>query len=219
MPLLQHLLRSPQTYLLLVGLGLGYGGLLHWQGTRPVVWVCGGAIALITLAAWIWQNRPQPQLEGATDNLLDPVVFRERLKIVERQLPNAAQPEWTQAQSWALQIQQSAESIAQREPSLTPDLLEALHTVLDLSGQVAGALQVTQKIQTESYRQLAQEQLAKSSDRLRETWTQMQQLQDQLALSALEQQAAQTEPLPAQLRLLITHNKTTLQTSDHPPAL
>lgn len=191
---------------------------MRWQGTRPIVWIMGGAIALITLAAWVWQNRPQPQPEGAADNLLDSVIFRERLKGVERQLPDASQPEWTQAQTWALQIQQSAEGIAQREPSLTPDLLEALHTVLDLAGQVAGALQVTQKIQTEAYRQLAQEQLTKSSDRLRETWTQMQQLQDQLALSALEQQAAQTEPLPAQLRLLITNNKTTLH-SDHPPAL
>lgn len=219
MPLLQNFLRLPQTYLLLLGLVMGYGGLLRWQGTRPIVWLLGGAIALITLAVWVGQTRPQPQPEGAADNLLDPIVFRERLKVLERQLPPASPPEWTQAQTWALQIQQCAEQIAQREPSLTPDLLEALHTVLDLSSQVAEALHVTQRIQTPTYRQLAQERLTLSGDRLHETWAQMQQLQDQLALSALEQQAAQTEPLPAQLRLLIADNKTTLQTSENSSSL
>lgn len=216
MRLLQNALRQPQTYLLLLGLALGWGLLIRWQGMRPTVWIVGGAIALVTLVVWVWEIRPQPIPEGAADNLLDRVVFLEKLKILERQLPNAGQQEWVQAQTWAQRTQEFAEQIAQREPTLTPELLEALYTVLDLSGQVAEALQVTQKIQTPTYRQLAEERLRMSGDRLRATHDQMQQLQDQLALSTLEQQVANSEPLPARLRLLITDNKTTLRSPDTP---
>lgn len=212
MPLL-HSFRLPQTYLLLLGLGIGYGLLLRWQGTRAIVWWAGGAIVLITLAVWSWQTRPQPRSQTA-DNLLDRPVFLEQLNQMTRSLPQATQPVWTQAQTWALQTQNSAQQIAQQEPALTADLLEALHTVLDLTRQVAEALRVTQTIQTAAYQELAQNQLKLSCDRLQETALQMQQLQDQLALSALEQQSSQTEPLPAQLRLLIAHNKTSLHPSD-----
>lgn len=211
---LQHLLRLPQTYWLLVGVALGYGVLLRWQGMRLVVWVVGGAIALLTLLFWAWENRPKPRSQGAEDNLLDAAVFLERLRTLERRLPVAAQPEWTQAAGWVKQTHAAAAQIAIREPALMPDLLEALHTVLDLADQVVEGLQVSRQVQTTTYRQLAGERLQMSCDRLRETHDQMQQLRDQLALSALEQQAAQTNPLPAQLRLLIADNKTMLQSVD-----
>jgi hypothetical protein len=213
MPLL-HLFRLPQTYLLLLGLAIGYGMLIRWQGTRPIVWLAGGVITGLTLVAWVGQTTRLSRSSRSADNLLDRTLFLTQLHALGRSLPAGSQPTWQQAQTWASQTQDCAVQIAQREPALLPDLLEALHTVLDLSAQVAEALQVRQTIQTPAYQQLAQHQLQLSCDRLQSTASQMQQLQDQLALSALEQQRLQTEPLPAQLRLLIANNKTSLHSSD-----
>lgn len=203
-------LSVPQTYFLLVGVALGYACLIAALRPRPVVLGVGGAIALGTIAVWIGGFRPQPVSPDALNNLLERQNFLSRLVDLEAKIPNLPQSQWTETRQWAEQSQLSAEQIAQREPTLIPDLLEAMHTVLDLAGQVAEALQVIAQIQTATYRELAQQRLHASSDRLQQTHAQLQSLQDQIALASLDRSGADAN-LPGRLQILIAENKTTLQ--------
>jgi hypothetical protein len=204
--------RLPQTYLLLIGIGLGYFYLIRWLGSRPVVLVSGGVIALAAIASWLWEFKQKPVQPESAVNLLDREVFLTHLAALERNIPSLPEPRWEQARTWAERIQVFAQRIAEREPTLIPAVLEALYTVLDLLRQVVEALQVMGQIQTSSYRNLAQQRLQASCDRLQQTHDQFQQLQDQIALSALEQGASGvTSTLPTRLQVLIADNKTTLQ--------
>ncbi|MEB3233193.1 MAG: hypothetical protein VKJ64_19460, partial [Leptolyngbyaceae bacterium] len=99
---------------------------------------------------------------------------------------------------------------------LHPDLLEAVHTVLDLTQQVADALNVLQTIQTPVYQQMVQARLRQSCDRLQQTHQQLQQLQDQVALASLDANAA---TLPQRLQQLIAANQEILNADTFNSAL
>ena len=204
--------RLPQTYGLLAGTALGYFGFVVWLGGRWIVLGVGGAIALATIGAWLWLFCQASA--GWATNLLDRATFLAQLAVLERRSPGTSQATWKQARQWAQATQEFAGRIASREPSLTPELLEALHTVLALTGQVAEALQAVEQVQSATYRPLAHQRLQANCDRLQKTHDQLQHLQDQLFLSTLDREAmTSTTSLPLSLRLVIEANRTTLQQS------
>lgn len=208
----RQVFRLPQTYALLAGTALGYFGFVVCLGGRPIVLGVGGAIALATIGAWLWQLR-QASADW-TANLLDRVTFLAQLAALDRRSPAISQATWKQARQWAQATQGFAARIANQEPSLTPELIEALHTVLALAGQVAEALQAVEQVQSAIYRPLARQRLQASCDRLQKTHDQLQHLQDQLFLSALDQEATtSTTNEPLSLRLVIEANRTALQHS------
>lgn len=204
----------PHTYFLLVGTGLGYVALVLWVGPQPLVFGVGGAIALAMILAWFWGFRASD--ESANANLLEPSVFQSRLAAIAPPARSTAKT-WQTAQQWATESHQAAIAIAQREPTLTPDLLEALYTVLALTQQVAKTSEALEQVQTETYRTLTQQHLQASRDRLQETHQQLQQLQDQVLLADLSREAIASERLPMRLKVLIDANKTVLQPPDLPP--
>ncbi|NEP19949.1 MAG: hypothetical protein F6J97_24190 [Leptolyngbya sp. SIO4C1] len=205
-----QLLRSPQTYALVVGALAGFGGLVLWLGARPVVWLSGGGIAGVMTLGWASGYRQSMTALDSSD-LLTAASFEQQLRSHSAKVPHPSSQPWQQAHSWAAASQSFAHQIATQEPLLRSDLLEALHTVLDLARQVAEALQVIDKVQTPVYRQMAQQRLQASCDRLQATYQQLQQLQDQVALSSLETGPA---ALPERLKLIIAANRQSLE----PPA-
>jgi len=207
-----RLSRQPHTYLLLVAVGLGYALLLAAAGTTPVALLVGGLIGAAMVGCWGWGFRRQPPSVGEASNLLLASAFEQHLLPLGERVPASGQPTWQQARTWAVESQQLAAQIGQRDPLLQVELLEALHTVLHLSGQVADALAVQPQVQTPTYQAMAAERLATSCDRLQATRNQLQQLQDQLALSALDSAAAAA--LPQGLQTLIQANRQIL--SDPP---
>ncbi|HEY9647150.1 MAG TPA: hypothetical protein V6C88_12305, partial [Chroococcidiopsis sp.] len=199
----------------LAGVTLGFICFVTVLRPRPVVLGVGGAIALGTTAAWFSGFRPAPFSPDAAVDLLERDNFMSQLSGLELKLPGLPNSTWTEARQWAEQTQQFAERIAIREPTLIPELLETMHTVLDLSGQVAEALQVIRQIQTPTYRTLAQQRLDASRDRLQQTFSQMQALQDQMAIASLDR-GSDDATLPLSLQALIADNKTILQATPTP---
>lgn len=210
---------QPQTYLLLLGTALGYGGLLWLAGPKPITVLGGGGISAAMIGSWAWGFRP-PKNEDPSSNLLDAAVFRSQIDPLGKRVPTASQPTWTEAQAWAVASQRFAARICEREPMLQGDLLEALHTVMALSQQVAEGLAVIPQIETATYRHLTQQRLEASRDRLRDTHDQLQQLQDQVALASLDSNTLERDTpsgdLPQGLQTLIVANKHILE--DTPPA-
>lgn len=199
-----------QTRMLLLGVGVGYLCLILWLRPRPIVLLSGGAIALLTTASWVQQaQRFVPQ---KSENLLQREVFVEQLVILDRQVAYVDRAEWNSAYRWTQSAYDAAAQLAQREPLLLPELLETLHTVLELAAQVVAAMQVLRQVQTPLYQTIAQQQLQASCDRLQSTCTQLQQLQDQLAVDHLERRSQSTDAtLPTSLQILIADNKNALQ--------
>ncbi len=204
----RRLFRLPQTYFLIVGVGLGYVSFIIWLGMRPVVFLIGGAIGIAMLASWVWKLRQIQSLAKA--NLLDQDIFLAQLTKLQRKLAGYSYSDWEQVLYWARETQVFAVRIASREPELTPELIETLYTVLALSDQVAEAVVAIEEIETEIYRNLTEQHLQKSYSRVQETYNQLQQLQDQIVLSSLETSGVKAG-LPRRLRLLIADNKTALQ--------
>ncbi|BAZ82263.1 hypothetical protein NIES73_35390 [Sphaerospermopsis kisseleviana NIES-73] len=204
---LLNVTRYQQTYWLVAGAIIGYVGFVVILGTTRLVIGVGGAIALGMIAFWCWNvNQSLPK---STHNLLERETFLAHLKKLEPQIDKSSQTTWRQAYQWAEATQQFATQIAQIEPSLIPELLEALYTVISLTQQVVFALVTVNQVQSSTYRPLAQEQLQISCDRLQQTHDELQQLQDQILLSHLNH----THPninLPKTLQLIITANKTAL---------
>lgn len=207
--------RQPQTYLLLVAAGLGYALLLAAVGTTPLALLVGGLIGAVMVGHWGWGFRHQPPSAGEASNLLLAPAFEHRLVSLGDRVPASGQSTWQQARTWATESQQLAAQIGQRDPLLQVELLETLHTVLHLSGQVADALAVQPQVQTPTYQALAAERLDTSCDRLQATRDQLQQLQDQLAISALDSSA--TAALPQGLQTLIQANRQILADPPPPP--
>ena len=204
--------RQPQTYLLLVGTGLGYALLLTTVGPRPLAWAGGGAIATTMVASWLggWRRSAPPELGS---DLLDRDTFMQHLDLLTQGLPSRQQRPWRQTVTWALESQAFAHQIYQRDPLLQADLLEALHTVVDLARQVAEGLAVIEQVQTPTYRQLAQQRLTASSDRLQVTHAQLQQLQDQVTLASLDPETGRGSLLPQGLQTLIAANRDILESN------
>lgn len=204
----RRLFRLPQTYFLIVGVGLSYISFILWLGIRPVVLLIGGAISILMLASWVWKLRQIQSLAKA--NLLDQDIFLAQLTKLQRKLAGHSYSDWEQVLYWGRETQVFAVRIASREPELTPELIETLYTVLALSDQVAEAVIAREEIETEIYRNLTEQHLQKSYNRVQETYNQLQQLQDQIVLSSLETSGVKAG-LPRRLRLLIADNKTALQ--------
>ena len=201
--------KMPQTYLLLLGTALGYGALLWLAGPTPLAWIGGSGIAATMVGSWIAAVRNPAQAEPSS-NLLEAEVFRLQLEPLGKRVPAATQATWTEVLDWATASQRFAASIYERDPLLHVELLEALHTVMALAKQVAEGLAVVAQIETPTYRQLTQQRIEASRDRLRDTHNQLQQLQDQVALASLDSDAT-TEDLPQGLKTLIVANKHILE--------
>jgi hypothetical protein len=205
--------KLPQTYLLLVGLGLGYAVLWGLAGNRWLTFLGGAVIAGAMVGSWALGFRRNPSV-ASDSNLLNVEAFIYHIEPLGQRVPGSGQKTWRQVEAWAAESQQFAARIAERDPLLQMELLEALHTVVDLARQVADGLAVISQIETSTYRQLAQQRLTASRDRLQATHAQLQQLQDQVALSSLEAEASQAS-LPQSLQILISANKLILE--DPPP--
>ncbi|MGF1568984.1 MAG: hypothetical protein ACFCVD_13100 [Nodosilinea sp.] len=201
---------QPQTYILLTGTGLGLAALVWLAGARPLVWLAGSGVAAAMVGSWATGFRSAPNLARGGD-LLQADTFASQLLPLSRQVPPKAQPTWRQAQTWASESQRFAARIYERDSFLQVELLEAMHTVLDLSRQVAEALAVIDQIETPTYRQLAQQRLGASCDRLQATHAQLQQLQDQVTLAGLDDDPSSASSLPHQLQTLIATNKHILE--------
>lgn len=203
----RNLAQYQQTYWLIAGAIGGYIGFVLILGTTPLVIGIGGAIALAMIAVWFWTMNQA--LAKSTHNLLEREIFLAHLNNCQRQIDKSYQITWRQAYQWAKATQQFAQQIAQLEPTLIPELIEALHTVLALTQQVVSALATTNQVQSSKYRFLAKQQLQISCDRLQHTHNQLQQLQDQVLLSKLNQPHTQIN-LPKTLQVIITENKTAI---------
>lgn len=204
----------PQTYLLLGGTALGYALLIFLAGPRPVAGLAGAGVAAAMVGSWVVGFRPDETATNSGD-LLDAQTFAGRLGTLGQRVPKPAQKTWAQVHTWASESQRFAAQIYERDSLFQLELLEAMHTVLDLSGQVADALAVIDQIETPAYRQMAQQRLASSCDRLQATHAQLQQLQDQIALSTLD--SPDDDTLPQRLQTLIDANKTILQNNPDSP--
>lgn len=207
------LMRQPQTYLLAFGVGLGFAVLVGLAGWRPLVLIGGGAIALAMIGTWAagFRTTPTPLTVG---DLLNPQVLDQEMTALEQKVPQPRQDPWPQVRTWAEDARRFADRICDRDPLMRADLLEALHTVLDLARQVAEALQVIDHIETPAYQKLAQKRLRASCDRMAATHSQMQQLQDQVALSALDPSQPADTALPQRLQTLVAANRQILNTID-----
>lgn len=205
---------QPQTYLLLGGTALGYALMMVLAGPKPVAVLAGSAVAAAMVSSWAAGFRPNSAVANSGD-LLDAQTFAAQLGILEQRVPSKSQKTWRQVQAWAIESQQFAARIYSRDSLLQVELLEAMHTVLDLSGQVADGLAVLDQIETPAYQQMAQQRLDASCDRLAATHSQLQQLQDQTALSSLDTSTDNT--LPQRLQTLIDANKTILQNNQDSP--
>ncbi len=207
--------RSPQTYLLLAGTGLGYATLLFFVGPRPLAWLAGGGISAAMVGTWATGFKGSIESFSDSSNLLEGESFAHQLQQFDQRVPQPGQSTWQRARTWATESQRFAERIYEQDPLMQVELLEAMHTVLDLARQVAEALAVRDQIETPTYRQLAQQRLEASCDRLQASHAQLQQLQDQVALAKLDQSAAGGSTLPQRLQNLVAANKQILE-NPHP---
>ncbi|BCL38416.1 hypothetical protein [Nostoc sp. MS1] len=204
---LRNLAQYQQTYWLIAGAISGYIGFVLILGTTPLVIGIGGAIALAMIAVWF--RTVNQALAKSTHNLLEREIFLAHLNKCQRQIDKSSQTTWQQSYQWAKATQQFAQQIAQLEPTLIPELIEALHTVLDLTQQVVSALATTHQVQSSKYHFLAKQQLQISCDRLENTHNQLQHLHDQFLLSRVNQNHNELN-LPKTLQVIITENKTAI---------
>ncbi|NJO39201.1 MAG: hypothetical protein HC769_12705 [Cyanobacteria bacterium CRU_2_1] len=210
---LQHYFsRLPHTYFLLLGLAIGYIGFMGWLGIRSIVLLSGAVIVALAIVSWYRQLQSHKTTHSATPstssaNLLQIDVFLNHINVLNNQIPDASRSLWQSVEQQAQDIQKIATQIAAQESTFIPDLLETLHTVLDLVDQLVQALQVIQQVQTPRYRELAQQQLQSSQTRLQFTHDQLQELRDQMALEHLKQRSLTTASvISTRLQTLIAEN-------------
>ncbi|MBL1177974.1 hypothetical protein [Pantanalinema sp. GBBB05] len=223
--------RLPQTIWLLVGAGLAYLCFITVLGIQLIVLLSGGAIALITIIWWFRQI--QPHLIQALTNLLDRDVYLTQLRSIKPAFITISPPPifrqttenthnsstlitrrlaWQQTYQWAKEAHQYAKQIANQQATLTPELLEALYTVLALVELIVRSLEVLDQVKTSTYKHLAQQHFQASCDRLQATHNQLQQLHDQVMISDLHHPLNPSETdLPHRLQLVVDANKLTLQ--------
>ena len=209
--------RQPQTYLLLAGTGLGYAALLLVVGARPLAWVTGGGISAAMVGTWTTGFRRPSEPLTSGSNLLESESFAQQLQQFDQRVPQKGQGTWRQVRTWAVESQRFAERIYEQDSLLQIELLEAMHTVVDLARQVAEALEVMNQIETPTYRQMAQQRLKASCDRMQASHVQLQQLQDQVALAKLDQSSAGGGTLPQRLQNLVAANQQILEANRPDP--
>jgi len=205
-------LRASQTHLLLFSTGLALTWFIILLPSRPIVWFSGGTISCMTAISWFLKFQHRKVLPS-TVNLLDQQVFLSQLTLQEHTCSFRAKPIWLKVHQQSNKIQVFASQIAQQEATLIPDLLESLHTVLELSDQVRETLKVLDQIQMPVYQNLAEQRLKHSCDRLKTTHEQLQHLYEHTVLSKVSQNIGISQ-LPERLQLLIDTNKAALQASN-----
>lgn len=193
---------------LLMGLLLGYVSFIGWLGVRIIVLLSGGMIVGFVVALWyLNRDRHHPSHAAVSANLLETDVFISCIGPFSSHIPAASQSQWRAARLQAQAIQEIAQQIAQQESTFIPDLLDTLYTVLELTEQLAQALQVTHQVQTPRYRELAQYQLKSSQARLQQTHDQLQELRDQMALADLEWTSRKaTSGISTRLQIITAEN-------------
>jgi hypothetical protein len=202
--------KLPQTQLLLLGVVLGYSCLLWVLRPHPLTVFGGGLIALATMGAWAFEVRKE--FSWMQENLLDRDVFLLHFRMVEQIVDDYSSKLWQDARSWVLDIQEFAYQIGKKEPNLTPELLEILYTTLFLVKQLLDTLMATHYVKTKTYREMAQQQLRASYNRLQTTHDQLEVLHDQVVLLSLDRiSPSDMEAIPLQLQIVIEANRTTLQ--------
>ncbi|MDZ8106250.1 MAG: hypothetical protein RM338_11605 [Nostoc sp. DedQUE12a] len=202
-------LRFSDTQLLLIGLLIGYVGFVLWLGMRLIVLLSGAVIVVLAIASsYVQLKRPKTNSLVTSANLLEKDVFLSHIKCLDNQIPDVSQPLWRSVQQQAEAIQEIATQIAEQESTFTPDLLETLHTVLDLVEQIIPVLQITPQLRMSSYREFAQQKLESSRQRLQQTHKQLQELHDQFALENLKKRSFTTsDVISARLQILIAENE------------
>jgi hypothetical protein len=215
----QKIFRLPQSYFIFAGTGLGYLLFVMWLGMRSLVLIVGGAIALTMIFVWLWYIKDievkvsSTELESLetsdlSSDLLNREVFLKLLPTLEFENSKESRSTWQVVSHWAESSQTYCMKIAEQEPTLIPDLLDALHTVLALSQEIAETLQAMEQLQTSNYRRLAEESIRASCDRLKSSYEKLQNLHDQAIL--LKIPAARFD-LPQQIKFLIEANEATLE--------
>lgn len=218
----QQSFRSRQTRYLLLWLLAVYSAYLVWLGVRPVVFVSGASICVMTLFSWpLVLRSPTEDSRNKSDksdgsNLLDKAVFQCRLETLCTlpqgvRLNETALSYWQKTYAQVGEIHQVVVAIAAQESLFIPDLLDTLHTVLDLSAQFSKAFGAAKKMKTSSYQKVAQQQLRASTYRLSQTYSQLQELHDQLLVEGIETEAFDvTSGVSERLQPLIKSNKSEL---------
>jgi hypothetical protein len=200
-----------QAQILILGVLTGYVGFVFWLGLRWIPLLSGAVIVAGAIATWFVQIKHQKIKHSVlitSENLLKAEVFLSQLNRLGEQIPQDARSLWQSVQQQAEAIQQTAVRISQKEATFIPDLLETLHTVLDLVDQLAQALQGIQQVQMPRYQALAQQQLNTSKVRLRQTQNQLQELCDQIVLENLKQHSLMTTSvISTRLQMLIEENE------------
>ncbi|MEA5568128.1 hypothetical protein [Anabaena sp. UHCC 0399] len=207
-PSRRKIFQLSQTKLLITGLLISYLGFIFWLGMRLIVIFSGAVIVVLAIASWYMQlQRQKSRTLANSADLLQLDVFLGHINYLDNQIPHACQSLWRSVRQQTLTIQQITIQISQQESTFTPDLLETLHTVLDLLDRLIKALQVTEKVQTSHYRELAKQQLQSSLTRLQHTQDQLQELHDQIALDNLGQPTlTNSGVISTRLQTLIVEN-------------
>jgi hypothetical protein len=207
----QSALKIPQTQYLLVGLSLGFLGFIRSLGLRWITLICGVLIVGVAIAAWFIQlESRQSQPTPRSTNLLDPATFEEQLDFWNPQIPDASQSIWQAIQQQAEATRQVALQIAQKEPSFTVDLLETLHSVLDLVEHLAQTLRELPTVKSSHYRNSMQQQMQVGQTRLEQTLQQVQEIHDQIVLERMYQQlpySTASSVISSRLQQLVAKNE------------
>jgi hypothetical protein len=196
-----------ETHYLLLGVGASYLAFVIRLGMRPMVLLIGAVISIGTIIVWYWQLHRV--LSTASADLLQPKIFLHYLRAFESQIPHRSKTSWETIRQQSQMIQQLATQTAQRDPTLIPELLETLHTILALVEKIVYALQALQQVETYLAQQRAEQKLRQGAARLQESHQSLQELHDQLALQHLE--SDQTCPSAIDwLQILIAANQAIL---------
>lgn len=199
--------------LIAIMLGL-YSLYLYWLGLRPIVMLSGLIIVTITILSWL--TAPSPSPPATNNNLLDPAIFYSQLQTLFHlpktiTLEEGAQSHWQQTYTTSQSIHSATVAIAQQESLFIPDLLDTLHTVLELISQYVQAFHATQQMKTLIYQKVAQQQILTSHHRLTETQRQLQELHDQLLAEDIATRSPRiTSGVSTRLQTLIDTNRTEL---------
>ncbi|MEL6554398.1 MAG: hypothetical protein AAFQ63_13160 [Cyanobacteria bacterium J06621_11] len=190
-----------------------YSLYLYWLGLRPIVMLSGLVIVTIALFSLVTDSKPSPT---TNNNLLDPVVFYAQLQTLFHRpttltLDKTARSHWQKTYATSKSIHSTTVVIAQQESLFIPDLLDTLHTVLELISQYVQAFHATQSMKTLVYQKVAQQQLLTSSHRLAQTQQQLQELHDQLLAEGIVTRSPHvTSGVSTRLQTLTDNNRTGL---------
>jgi hypothetical protein len=202
-------LRLWETRYFMIGVAVGLMVFIGQLGLRPIVLLSGIAIVLAALIYWFWQTRSTAKANST--NLLELDVFVACLDGLKAGIPVLQLEAWKAVQDKTLTIWAIAAQLAKQESLLLPDLLETLHSTLELAERSAEALCLSEQMQTPSFQDKARRQMPRSFERLQITQTQLQTLADQLAWERLEARSTDsTSVLSSGLRGLIIENEKTI---------